>query len=121
MYLCGRKSDVIIIGGKNIYPHDVEQIVDKMPEIKPGRVVAVGVADQHMGTEKLVIVAELKAPLSKAHQKKLKLEIRRNVLQTMGVTVADLHLVEGRWVPKSTSGKIARAAGREKYRQIPRD
>jgi acyl-CoA synthetase (AMP-forming)/AMP-acid ligase II len=121
LYLCGRKSDVIIIGGKNIYPHDVEQIVDKMPEIKPGRVVAFGMADQHMGTEKLVIVAELKASLSKERQKKLKLEIRRNVLQTMGITVADLDLVNGRWVPKSTSGKIARAASREKFRQILRD
>ncbi len=120
LYLCGRKSDVIIIGGKNIYPHDIEQIVHQTPGVKAGRAAAFGMPDQRLGTEKLVIVAELREALNPEKAKAMELDIRRNVSRQAGVAVGDLQLVTGRWVVKSSSGKIARASNRTKYEQLIR-
>jgi fatty-acyl-CoA synthase len=121
LYLCGRKSDVIIIGGKNIYPHDIEHLVGQTAEVKAGQVVAFGVPDERMGTEKLVIVAELSKVPNAEQKRQAERDIRRNVAQQIGVSVGDLRLVTGKWVIKSTSGKIARGSNRAKYMQLLQD
>ena len=59
LYVTGRKKDLIIVAGKNIYPQDVEEIVSRHRAIHDGRVVAFGLANADQGTEDAIIVAEL--------------------------------------------------------------
>ncbi len=59
IYVTGRKKDIIIVGGKNIYPQDLENLASDVPGVHPGRVVAFGIENEETGTEDVVIVAEL--------------------------------------------------------------
>ena len=61
VYISGRKKDLIINSGKNVYPQDLEAIVNAVPGVHPGRAVAFGVYDERDGTELIGIVAEVHA------------------------------------------------------------
>ena len=57
-YIIGRKKDIIIVAGKNIYPEDIEDMVSNVKGVIPGRVVAFGEDDEISGTETISVVAE---------------------------------------------------------------
>jgi acyl-CoA synthetase (AMP-forming)/AMP-acid ligase II len=112
LYISGRKKDLLIVGGKNIYPQDLEAIANHTHGIHPGRAVAFGVLDDRLGSEKVVIVAEAAdgADLQKAEQ-----ELRAKIVQETEVTLGDLRFVPRGWIVKTSSGKHARRDNREKY------
>src|SRR5262249_7395675 len=62
LFITGRKKDLIIIAGRNYYPQDIERIVSDVTGIHPGRVVALGVDDPALGTQRLVVLAEVAEP-----------------------------------------------------------
>ncbi|GAA3731910.1 class I adenylate-forming enzyme family protein [Salinactinospora qingdaonensis] len=47
LYLSGRKKDMIIRGGENIYPIEIEQVLSELPDVR--EVAVVGVPDSHWG------------------------------------------------------------------------
>ena len=119
LYITGRKKDLIIIGGKNIYPQDLERLAGEVDGVHPGRVVAFGVFNPETGTEEVVIVAELdpeQFALDGASDQ-IAGEIRRRVTQGSDIALRYVHLVERNWLLKTSSGKIARSSNREKYLQ----
>ncbi|TLM80401.1 MAG: fatty acyl-AMP ligase, partial [Actinobacteria bacterium] len=59
LYVSGRMKDLIIVGGKNIYPQDIEAAASQVPGVHPGRVVAFGLFDEAAGTEEVALVAEV--------------------------------------------------------------
>src|SRR5439155_572961 len=58
IYVTGRVKDIIIKGGRNLYPHEVEELAARADGIRKGCIVAFGLTDEASGTEKLVVVAE---------------------------------------------------------------
>ena len=60
IYITGRAKDVIIKGGRNIYPHEMEEIAGRVDGVRTGCVVAFGAPDARSGTEKLVVAAEVR-------------------------------------------------------------
>src|SRR5262249_28872231 len=58
VYVIGRKKDLIIVAGKNLYPEDIEDAVGAVEGIIPGRVVAFGVDDEAAGTQQAWVAAE---------------------------------------------------------------
>jgi len=114
VYVTGRKKDLIIVGGKNVYPQDLERLAGDVTGVHPGRVVAFGVFDEEAGTEEVVVVAEAEAEDTAEHQR-LADEIRQRVTRGSDVALRHVHVVGPRWLLKTSSGKIARAANREKY------
>lgn len=117
LYVTGRKRDLIIIGGKNIYPHDIEALAEKVDGIVPGRTVALGDRDDEAGTETLIVLAESGMP--EENWPALATAVRETVAAATEVTPRDVRIVPQRWLRKSTSGKIARAANMERYRELP--
>jgi acyl-CoA synthetase (AMP-forming)/AMP-acid ligase II len=115
LYITGRKKDLIIVGGKNVYPQDLETIANNIPGIYPGRAVAFGVFDDRLGSETVVIVCELQNGDDAPDPTEIERELRRKLVEQTEVTLADLRLVENRWLIKTSSGKIARGDNREKY------
>jgi fatty-acyl-CoA synthase len=116
LYVTGRKKDLIIVGGKNIYPQDLEAIANATPGLAPGRCVAFGLFDQALGSENIVMVCELEGGGNSADVKKtVEMDLRRRIVQRTEIALADVRLAEGRWLIKTSSGKISRSANRDKY------
>jgi len=114
IYVIGRYKDLIINAGKNIYPQDIEAIVNTIPGIHPGRVVAFGVPDEREGTELIAVVAEVDVA-DPAQQREIGRQIRQRVSQQSMAAVSVVQLVEPGWLIKTSSGKMARAANRDKW------
>jgi fatty-acyl-CoA synthase len=114
LYVTGRKKDLIIVGGKNIYPADLEQLAMEVKGVHPGRVVAFGVFNEESGTEEVVIVSEVDVDDPAEHER-IANEIRRTVTKGSAVALRQAYLVPKKWIVKTSSGKTARPANREKY------
>lgn len=114
IYVIGRSKDLIINAGKNVYPQDIEAIVNTIPGVIPGRAVCFGVPDAREGTELIAVVAEVTTE-DRQKRKALNKMIRQEVGRQSAVTVSFVHLVGPKWLIKTSSGKIARAANRDKW------
>jgi acyl-CoA synthetase (AMP-forming)/AMP-acid ligase II len=114
VYVIGRYKDLIINAGKNVYPQDIEAIVNTVQGVHAGRVVAFGVQDEREGTELVAVVAEVDT--EDPHEcQQITQAIRQTVARQSTVTLNYVHLVNDRWLIKTSSGKIARAANRDKW------
>ena len=114
LYVVGRKKDLLIIGGENIYPQDIEEIAGGHAAVHDGRVIALGVYNADLGTEEIVVVAELEREDLHGNTEAIEREIRSRIVACLGVTVRTILLKPPKWIVKSTAGKPARAATREK-------
>jgi fatty-acyl-CoA synthase len=115
LFVIGRLKDIIIIGGQNIFPEDVEAAVNSIPEIYPGRAVAFGINNAVQDTESLVVVAELKGAFDPHRALQVERQIQRTVQTQIGITPRRVQVVPERWIVKSTAGKISRKETRERY------
>ncbi|MGD2048665.1 MAG: AMP-binding protein [Chloroflexota bacterium] len=118
VYIVGRSKDLIINAGKNIYPQDIEAIVNRVPGVHPGRCVVFGVPDEREGTELIAVVAQVRQPSDLEdldRRQTIGRAIRQEVARQSLVTVSYVHLVGPKWLIKTSSGKIARSANREKW------
>jgi acyl-CoA synthetase (AMP-forming)/AMP-acid ligase II len=114
VFVAGRKKDMIIVGGKNVYPQDLESLAYEVPGIHAGRAVAFGIEDAKAGTEEVVIVAEVDTDNPDERQK-IADALRRHITQNSAVVLRHAHIVGAKWILKTSSGKTARSANREKF------
>ncbi|GHG07308.1 MULTISPECIES: fatty acyl-AMP ligase [Amycolatopsis] len=116
LYIAGRIKDLIIVDGRNHYPQDVEATAASAdPGIRPGSVAAFAVAGGD--TEAVVVVAEHRAhaDLAEPAERALTAAVRRLVSDAHGLALRDVLLVPAGRVPRTSSGKIARGACRDRY------
>jgi acyl-CoA synthetase (AMP-forming)/AMP-acid ligase II len=104
LYVTGRLKDIIIVGGKNIAPADIEEIVDHVPGVRYS--AAVGVDSERTGTQRLYVVAELREATDAPA---LTREIVQRVHRSTGHRPARVLLVQASTIPKTSSGKIQRS------------
>jgi acyl-CoA synthetase (AMP-forming)/AMP-acid ligase II len=112
LYVIGRKKDIIIVAGKNIYPEDIEDAVVQVEGVLPGRVIAFGLEDDDSGTEQICVVAE--TPCTEESTRK---RVRLSIVETcmaIDVTVAKVYLAPPRWLIKSSAGKPSRNANKNR-------
>jgi fatty-acyl-CoA synthase len=114
LYVIGRKKDLIIVAGVNIYPQDVEEIVSAHPAIHDGRAVAFGQYNSNLGTEEIIVVAEVRDEGDLQKTRTIERELRAAISSELGVGMGTIYLKPGRWIVKSSAGKPARSTTREK-------
>jgi len=113
LFVTGRLKDLIIIRGRNLYPEDVEQIVERCHKgLRPGCTVAFSVQDEF--DERLVIVQEVRASYQTDFVDIIK-AIRQAVLREHEVVAHTIVLVKERSIPKTSSGKLQRPACRSAF------
>jgi acyl-CoA synthetase (AMP-forming)/AMP-acid ligase II len=115
LFVCGRKKDLIIKGGQNIHPEDLENVANSVFGIKPGRAVAFGIDDTRTGSERIVMVCELAAGIRKEERGNLGRELRRRVFHELYVSLSEIRFVESGWIVKTYNGRMVRSANRMKY------
>jgi fatty-acyl-CoA synthase len=121
VYVLGRKKDLIIVGGRNIYPRDLETLVNAVAGVHPGRVVAFGVPNPARGTEDVAVIAELADGVgpngdgANEDRRRIAADIRRAVAAGTDIMVRHVELVPRGWLVKTSSGKVARAANRDRF------
>jgi acyl-CoA synthetase (AMP-forming)/AMP-acid ligase II len=115
LYVIGRMKDIVIVGGQNVFPEDVETIVNTLEGIYAGRVVAFGVPDEKLGTEALAVVGEVRGPYDRKIAGELERKMQQLVLSSIGVAPRYVAAVPERWIVKSTAGKISRRETRIRF------
>ncbi|NML18200.1 AMP-binding protein [Azohydromonas caseinilytica] len=114
LFLTSRVKDLIIRGGHNLHPYDLEAAVSALPGIRRGCVAVFGAPDPATGTERIVVVAETRAGEPEARAA-LRQRIARLSLDCLGLPADEIVLAGPHAVLKTSSGKIRRAACRDLY------
>jgi 1-acyl-sn-glycerol-3-phosphate acyltransferase len=116
VYLTGRTKDVIIRGGRNIYPHELEDAIGDIKGIRTGRVAVFGTKDPQTGTENLVVLAETRETDPKI-LKAIRASINERVNDLVGLPPDDVVLAPPNTVLKTSSGKLRRTASKSLYEE----
>lgn len=110
LVLCGRIKDVIIVGGRNVFPEDIERAVGVLDGVRAGNVIAFGV-EGYKSKESVVVVAEVRTDDPDVVRR----AIHHRTLDVTGLPPRDVMLVKPGTLPKTSSGKLQRARCRELY------
>lgn len=114
LFVTGRIKDIIIRAGRNLYPHELEEVVGDIPDIRKGRVAVFGATDPGTGTERLVVLAETRKK-DVAELDQLRQQINHIASDLIAGPADDIVLAQPGTVLKTSSGKVRRSACRALY------
>jgi fatty-acyl-CoA synthase len=114
LVMCGRIKDVIIVGGRNVFPEDIERAVGPLDGVRAGNVIALGV-EGYKGKESVVVVAEVRLTETSGDLGDVRAHIHERTLDVCGLPPRDVMLVQPGTLPKTSSGKLQRAKCRDEY------
>ncbi len=116
LYLAGRIKDLVIIGGRNIYPEDVEHCGERVAGIRKGNAVAFGITNRR-GKERMILVGETHLEPGEEALAAAR-EASRVVAEEIGAPLGEAILVKAGTLPKTSSGKKQRFLTRQLYHQL---
>ncbi len=111
IFITGRRKDIIIRAGRNIYPQELEEAVGNVAGIRKGNVVVFATRDTVNQTEKLVVMAETRED-NPEKLNALRERINTLAMDLVGTAADEVALVHPGTVLKTSSGKVRRAASR---------
>jgi fatty-acyl-CoA synthase len=114
IYVTGRVKDIIIKGGRNLYPHEVEDLAARVEGIRRGCIVAFGMKDEASGTEKLFVVAESRER-KPAAVAAIAAKITEQISQGLGLPPDRVEVIPVGSIPKTSSGKLRREETKKMY------
>jgi len=116
LFITGRCKDLIIIGGANYYPNDIEATVqDCHPAFLSGRGAVFAVTFEPNAAEQLVVVQEVDRQVSEIKLGDMVDAIQIALTEHHGIQADSVILVEPMRIPTTSSGKIQRGACRQQF------
>jgi fatty-acyl-CoA synthase len=112
LYIVDRKKDMIVSGGFNVYPRDVEDVISAHPAV--AMVAVIGVPDDKWG-ESVTAVVQCRPGVSEADRAALGEELKTRVRQAKGVVYAPKAIEFAQELPRTAVGKIDKKALRAPY------
>jgi 1-acyl-sn-glycerol-3-phosphate acyltransferase len=112
VFVTGRVKDIVIRGGRNLYPQEIEEAVGEVPGVRKGCVAVFGRRDGRSGTERLVVLAEV-SPRATRDITALRELVAQSVLLAIGEPADEILLAPPHTVLKTSSGKVRRSACRD--------
>ena len=121
LYFAGRIKDIIIIRGRNYYPHDIELVLAGVEELRPGCLMAYasGAEDE---SEHLAVAVEVRADLLKdpdVFRKYVLTSIDQKIIEIVGkhfqITPSERLYLEPGTIDKTSSGKIKHLRNRKTF------
>ncbi len=110
--ITGRKKDLIIVNGRNIWPQDIEYIVEQLPETRSRDAAAFSVTDED-GEDAVVLVVQCRQ-LDETERIRLVDILRERILEEFGIDCM-IELVPPHTLPQTSSGKISRTMARTDF------
>jgi fatty-acyl-CoA synthase len=112
LYICGRSSDLIIHHGVNLYPQDVEDVLNGIEGVYAGRNVCLGLKNETTGTEEVIILTET---MGEVHPDELVETIYDKTARSLDIIPSKIRVVPYGWLRKTSSGKISRRLNLQKF------
>jgi acyl-CoA synthetase (AMP-forming)/AMP-acid ligase II len=113
IYVQGRKDDQFTLNGRNFFAHQIEAVVNRIPGVKPGRTLAMPIQDAATGTNLFIMIVETELS-SDTDRRDLRRRIMTDIFELVGITPREVWLAPPGTLLKSTSGKLNRAANRDR-------
>ena len=114
LFITGRVKDLIIKGGRNLVPQEIEELAGLVEGVRKGCVAAFGLLDEELGTERLIVLAESRLAES-VERERLARDVIARVAEGIGVPPDIVRILPPGTVPKTPSGKVRRSAARAAY------
>jgi acyl-CoA synthetase (AMP-forming)/AMP-acid ligase II len=114
LYVVDRLKDLVIVAGRSYSPSDIERAAEQVDGVRAGRSVAFGITDIELGTESLVVLAEVQ-PRSPAELLELADAVRTTVVEHIGLSPKDVRLLKPGSLARTSSGKLMRRDARDRY------
>ena len=111
IYIVDRKKDIVIVGGENIFPVELEEVLRRHPKIYDAAVI--GIPDQRLGEAVAAVIA------AKPGETLTEEEVRQFCEQNLPRYKRPKHIIFDH-VPRNPTGKIEKPKLREKYRNLAR-
>ncbi len=113
LFITGRLKDLIIIGGRNYYPQDLELAAERShPNLRPGHTAAFALPGD--GRECLAIALEVTRHHKDEHNDAVFAAVRRALADREGILPDVITLVAQNGIPRTSSGKVQRNATRDR-------
>jgi len=113
LFITGRKKEILIVGGRNYYPEELEEVAGKIPGVRMRHVVAVSHANPETGTEAVILFVETSLT-ERAERDNLRLNVRK-ALTTTGFPVSDVVLLRPKTIQFTYNGKLMRGNCLSRY------
>jgi fatty-acyl-CoA synthase len=110
IYVCGRTKDLIVVAGKNLYPHDIERAAENVDGVRKGCVIALRVDAEREG---FAVLAEVLNADEEDVCLRISRDITARVNRQVGHAPREVRLFPAGTLPKTLSGKLRRNCARE--------
>jgi acyl-CoA synthetase (AMP-forming)/AMP-acid ligase II len=114
LFWVGRVRERINVFGKKLDPSDFEAVLLKVDGLREGCFAAFGVDDGERGTQRLVVVSEVRDEIGREPEELIE-EVRDRVAKDLGVDVSEVLLVPRGSLTKTSSGKRRHRHFRQLY------
>jgi fatty-acyl-CoA synthase len=113
LYVTGRKKEVLIVGGRNYYPHDLEQVVTKAVGLRQGDAVAIAYENPERATEAVVMLVEA-AATDPSEREALRQRVRQALIEA-DYPVSEVVLLRPKTIQVTHNGKLKRVDLKLRY------
>lgn len=115
LYFYSRKDDMIVAGGRNIIPDDIEGIVEELPFVRPTTSCLIGLENMKTGTPEISLLVEVKENIDENSLREYRNNIQVHVFENLDIMISRILFCVKGTVEKTSSGKKRRKVVQQRF------